>query len=250
MLKALLIDDEERATDSLMLKIGKFVPEIQEVHTCNDARLAAEAIRKHQPDIIFLDVRMPHLSGFDVLLQIPGKNFSVIFTTAYHEYTIQAIRFSAFDYLLKPIDVHELIGAVKRFIELKPEMHFQQQQFKNLLYNMEMKDHVQFRLAIPTREGIHFVSPRDLVRCESSGNYTRFFCTGNHQYLTAKTLLEYEEMLSVYGFIRTHKSHLVNMQYVSFLHHEGFLVMKDGSRVELSRRRKEEVLQGLKGRFH
>jgi len=166
MLKALLIDDEERATDALRLMIEKTVPEITQVKVCNDSRKAAEMIHEFQPGLVFLDIQMPHLNGFQLLEKMPNKNFKLIFTTAYNEYAIQAIRFSAFDYLLKPIDVEELQGSVQRFLQT------------------------------------------------------------NQDY--------------------THKSHLVNKKFISFIDHDGFAILKDKSKVEVSRRRKEEVMEALK----
>ena len=246
MIKVIIIDDEERASDVLRLMIERLIPEIQQIFVCNDAQYAAEMIHQHNPSIVFLDIRMPHLSGFDVLEKIPIKDFKIIFTTAYNEYAIQAIRFSAFDYLLKPVDAEELIQSVKRFTEFNEEAEHQQKLFANILYNMNVRSSDEFRLALPTREGVHFLNPNEIIRCESIGNYTRFFVSGKRQYLSAKTLGSYEELLVPFNFIRTHKSHLVNKQYISFINHEGFIVLQDSSRVEVSRRRKEEVLEALK----
>lgn len=246
MLKVLLIDDEERATDSLQRLIEKFLPEIQYVRSCNDARKAAEMIHHIQPRLIFLDIRMPYLTGFDVLKSIPDKNFKIIFTTAYNEYAIQAIRFSAYDYLLKPVDVEDLMRAVKRFINLnEPPLH-QQELFNNIALNMQLQNKKQFRLALPAKEGVHFLMPHEIIRCEAHGNYTKFYVTGNKQCLVSKTLGDYDELLNEYGFIRTHKSHLVNKNFISFVDHTGFAILKDSQKIEISRRRKESVMQALK----
>lgn len=247
MLKVLLIDDEERATDALRLMIGKFIPEIGQVAVCNDARRAAEMIHVYQPALIFLDIRMPHLTGFDLLNNIPGKKFKVIFTTAYNEYAIKAIRFSAFDYLLKPIDVEELIAAVNRFIEANADYPQQQALLQNIMYNMQVPVQGELRLALPTKEGVHYLLPHEIIRCEASGNYTKFYTTGNRQFLISKTMREYEELLAPYQFIRTHKTHLVNIQFISFIDHDGFITLKDSTKIEVSRRRKEEVMNALKG---
>jgi two-component system, LytTR family, response regulator len=246
MVKALLIDDEERATDALRLMIEKFIPEINQVAVCNDARLAAKMIHNFQPSLVFLDIRMPHLTGFDILNQIPGKQFKVIFTTAYNEFAVKAIRFSAFDYLLKPIDVEELIMAVKRFMQSDENYTHQQALLQNIMYNMKAPDNGELRLALPTREGIYFVTAGEIIRCEALGNYTKFYLQNNRQFIISKTLGEYEEMLVPHQFIRTHKSHLVNRSFISFIDHEGFIVLKDSTKVEVSRRRKEEVLGALK----
>lgn len=245
MIKALLIDDEERATDALQLMIEKFIPEIGRVWVCNDPGKAARLIHETSPGLVFLDIRMPHLSGFDLLNLIPNKNFKVIFTTAYDEYAIQSIRFSAFDYLLKPIDAEELINAVKRFIQSKNDHRQQEELFKNIAVNMQLQDSQQFRLALPSKEGVHFLFPGEIIRCEAEGNYTRFYTTGSKQHLTSRTLGEYEELLSPYHFIRSHKSHLVNRNFISFIDHNGFIVLKDNTKVEVSRRRKSEVMKAL-----
>jgi two-component system, LytTR family, response regulator len=246
MLKAMIIDDEERATDALRLMIEKFISQIQQVIVCNDARHAAEMIVRHQPDLVFLDIRMPHISGFDLLKQLPNKEFKVIFTTAYNQYAIQAIRFSAFDYLLKPIDVEDLVQAVKRFTGSKENVVHQQVLFENMLQNMQVAAKADFRLALPSSEGVHFLFPNEVIRCEAVGNYTRFFAVGNRQYLASKTLGDYDELLTPYNFIRCHKSHLVNKSFISFVDHEGFIILKDSNRVEVSRRRKAEVLEALR----
>lgn len=247
MIKALLIDDEERAIDSLQLMIEKFIPEIDQVQSCSDARKCSQVIHDMKPDLVFMDVRMPHLSGFDILSSIPNKSFKVIFTTAYDEYAIKAIRFSALDYLLKPVDVDELISAVKRFMQSKDNEWPQQELFRNITHNMQASEARQFRLALPSNEGVHFLTPAEIVHCEASGNYTVFHVNGGKQRMTSRTLGEYEELLSPFHFIRTHKSHLVNREYISYIDRNGFVILKDSSKVEVSRRRKAEVTAALRG---
>lgn len=246
MLKVLLIDDEQRATDALRMMIVKTIPEIDEVMVCNDARQAAEKIHQFQPGLVFLDIQMPHLNGFEVLEKIPNKNFKIVFTTAYNEYAIQAIRYSAFDYLLKPVDIEELQAAVHRFLEGQEDYRQQYDLLKNIMHNMSAPSAEDFRLALPTREGVHFLQPQDIVRCEAIGNYTKFYTPSGKSYLISKTLGEYDILLTPQQFIRTHKSHLVNKRYISFIDHDGFAVLKDNSKVEVSRRRKEEVMAALK----
>jgi two-component system LytT family response regulator len=246
MLKVLLIDDEERATDSLRLMIQKSLPEIGQVMVCNDSRKAADMIHHFLPGLVFLDIQMPHMNGFEVLEKMSNKNFKIIFTTAYNEYAIQAIRFSAFDYLLKPVDIEELQASVRRFLEGNEDYRQQFELLKNIMHNIQVPTADEFRLALPTREGVHFLVPDDIIRCESMGNYTKFIATGNRQFLISRTLGEYDVLLTPYNFIRTHKSHLVNRKCISFIDHEGYVVLKDGSKVELSRRRKEEVMAAMK----
>ncbi len=246
MLKVLLIDDEERATDALRLMIEKTIPEIRQVFVCNDSRKAAEMIHVYQPGLVFLDIQMPHMNGFELLEKLPNKNFKIIFTTAYNEYAIQAIRFSAFDYLLKPIDTEELQASIHRFLESSEDYRVQFDLLKNIMHNIQAPSADEFRLALPTKEGVHFLMPHEIVRCEAVGNYTKFFTDKNRTYLISKTLGEYDTLLTPHNFIRTHKSHLVNKKFVSFIDHDGFAVLKDNSRVEVSRRRKEEVMTALK----
>jgi two-component system LytT family response regulator len=246
MLKVLLIDDEERATDALRLMIERIVPEIKQVFVCNDSRKAAEMIHVYQPGLVFLDIQMPHMNGFELLEQLPNKNFKIIFTTAYNEYAIQAIRFSAFDYLLKPIDSDELQASVHRFLETKEDYRQQFDLLKNIMHNIQAPSSDEFRLALPTKEGVHFLMPNEIIRCEAVGNYTKFFTDKSRTYIISKTLGEYDTLLTPHNFIRTHKSHLVNKKFVSFIDHDGFAILKDNTRIEVSRRRKEEVMTALK----
>jgi two-component system LytT family response regulator len=246
MLKALLIDDEERATDSLRLMIEKMIPQIQQVRVCNDSRKAAEVIQEFQPGLVFLDIQMPHLNGFQLLEKMPNKNFKLIFTTAYNEYAIQAIRFSAFDYLLKPIDAEELQASVQRFLETEQDYKEQYDLLKNIMHNIQTPSADEFRLALPTREGVYYLQPADIIRCEAVGNYTKIIVVGGKNHLISKTLGEYDNLLTPQHFIRTHKSHLVNKKFIAFIDHDGFAILKDKTKVEVSRRRKEEVMAALK----
>ena len=246
MLKVVLIDDEERATDALRLMIEKTVPEIKQIFVCNDSRQAAGIIHNVQPGLVFLDIQMPHLNGFELLENLPNKNFKIIFTTAYNEYAIQAIRFSAFDYLLKPIDSDDLQSSIHRFIEGQEDFQQQFALLKNIMHNIQAPSAEEFRLALPTKEGVHFLMPHEIIRCEAIGNYTKFYTEKAKTYLISKTLGEYDSLLTPHNFIRTHKSHLVNKKQISFIDHDGFAVLKDNSKVEVSRRRKEEVMTALK----
>lgn len=245
MIKALIIDDEPRASGILQIMIERFVPEIERTWVCNDAQRAAPMIHELKPDLVFLDIQMPHLNGFDVLKQIRFRRFKVIFTTAFSEYALQAIRFSAFDYLLKPIDPRELMASVERYRTSLDELVFQPEQLRNVINNLKADNPEQFRLAIPTKEGVHFFQPAEIIRLEALGSYTQIHLNSGKRFVASRGLGEYAELLEEHGFIRTHKSHLVNRLSISFLDHEGFLVLRDNSRIEVSRRRKEDVLKSI-----
>lgn len=244
MIKALIIDDEVRASDALRLMLEKFTPDVKQVSVCNDARQAAEMIRQLHPDLVFLDIKMPHLSGFEILQQIPHHQFRLVFTTAFNEFAIKAIRFSAFDYLLKPVDVEELISCISRFKELESGNADPEKQFSNMIHNLKSRES-SFRLAIPSREGIHYLEPAGIMYCEAHNNYTRFYTDQGKQFLASRTLGDYEEMLSPHGMIRCHKSVMVNKKFVSHMDHDGLIVLRNGQKLEVSRRRKPEVMKKL-----
>jgi two-component system LytT family response regulator len=171
----------------------------------------------------------------------------VIFTTAYDKYAIKAIRFSALDYLLKPVDVIDLQNAINRHI-VKKEFHSPRQQeelFGNLITNLKQKDSSDFKLALSTTEGVFFFAPAQIVRLEGESNYTRFYFTDRKPLLISRTLKDYEDILSDYGFIRAHKSHLINKKFARHLDKEGLLWFTDGSHIVVSRRKKEEVMKEL-----
>jgi two-component system, LytTR family, response regulator len=241
MIKALIIDDEPAAAEVLRLLLKRHNPEVSEVLVETDSVKALAQIEKFKPQLVFMDIVMPEMTGFEVLNNIPNKNFDVIFTTAFNEYAIQAIRFSAVDYLLKPIDAEELKNAVKRHLN----KHLGEKDFEvlytNLLQNLAAKATSEFKLAIPTRDGAMFISTSELMRCEGEGNYTRFFLTGNRKHISSKTIKEYEEILAGHNFIRVHKSHLVNRDFISNYLSEGAVMLKDNVKVPVSRRRRDSV---------
>ena len=244
-ISVVIVDDEERAGDALRLMLEKFVPDVTEISVCTDARQAAALITQRKPQIVFLDIKMPYLSGFDVLQQIPNQDFKVIFTTAFNEFAIKAIRFSAFDYLLKPVDVEELINTVNRFIDQQKEASQQTALLQNMLTNMQ-DTAANFRLAIPFKEGVHFIRPTEILYCEGVSNYTRFHTEDGKQYLTSKTLGDYEDLLEPYNFIRSHKSYIVNKNAIAYIDNDGFIVLKNSARIEVSKRRKAEVMKLMK----
>jgi two-component system LytT family response regulator len=192
-----------------------------------------------------LDIEMPGMNGFDFLNRASDWNFDVIFTTAYDRYAIKAIRFSALDYLLKPIDIVDLQNAVNRHIVKKQSAVSLSQQplMDNLIYNLQQKDQQQFKLALSTSEGIFLYDPKEIVLLEGSSNYTKFFFVNQKQLIVAKTLKEYEDILLEHQFLRVHKSYLVNKAHVIKVDKDGVLELSNKMNIPISRRRKSEILQ-------
>ena len=248
MIKILIIDDEPAASNVLKLLIESHVPAAGEVLTCNVPEEALRLIGSYKPTLLMLDIEMPNMNGFDLLNRVGHWDFDVIFTTAYDKYAIKAIRFSALDYLLKPIDIFDLQNAINRHIIKKEFQQPKQQQqlVNNLITNLQQKDQSSFKLALSTMQGVFFFEPANIIRLEGENNYTRFFFTDQKPILVSHTLKEYEEILNEYDFIRVHKSHLVNKKYVKHLDKEGLLWLTDGSHIVVSRRKKEDVLKELK----
>lgn len=245
-IKALIIDDEPSAVKTLSLMIQHYLPEIKTLKTTNDPHEGLFLLKDFQPHLLFIDIQMPLMSGFELLKQIPQICFNIIFTTAHDEYAIEAIRFSALDYLLKPIDADELRNSFGRFIQKQGSTTSNQPLYNNFMYNLNVKDKKDFKLALATTQGTFFYKPEEIIRLEGESNYTKFFFTNKSTLLTSRTIREYEEVLEGRGFIRTHKSHIVNRQHVINYAAEGMLTMSDGSKVEISRRRKEDVITLLK----
>ncbi|MGF7140734.1 LytR/AlgR family response regulator transcription factor [Roseimarinus sediminis] len=243
--KAVIIDDEQSGRENLRASIEKYCDAIEIIAEADSVLYGIETIKIYQPDLVFLDIEMPGGNGFKLLEFFDKPGFGVIFVTAYDHYAIQAIRFSAIDYILKPINVVELKNAVVRFVERQKE------QSRLLLEHFQdniRKENLNKRIALPTAQQIDFKEVNTIIRCEGEVNYTLFHFTNGSNLLISKTLVEYEEILQPYGFIRIHKTHLVNLKHVvSFHKADGcFLTLTDGTSVPVSRRRKEIVLEKLK----
>lgn len=246
MTRILIVDDEPAASNILKMLIEKHVPAAKEIKTCNSPEEALAIIGVWQPDLLMLDIEMPNMNGFDLLNRVGNSDFDVVFTTAYDKYAIKAIRFSALDYLLKPVDITELQNAVNKHIIKKFQPPQEQQKLvSNLINNLQQKDQTGFKLAVSTTEGVFFFVPSEIIRLEGENNYTRFYFASQKPMLVSRTLKEYEDILSEHDFIRAHKSHLVNKKFVKHLDKEGLLWLTDGSHIAVSRRKKEEVLKEL-----
>lgn len=246
MIKVLIIDDEAKARNVLKLYIEKLIPEIYRIENAESVDEAIEILKSYQPDIVFLDVEMPHKNGFRFLTEVNNPSFDVIFTTAYNQYAIQAIRFSALDYLLKPVDPEELKAAVMRHLEKNERKENQKDLYENLVENISKKEVKDFKIAVPSAEGFYFFMVDEILRLEADKNYTHIHLQQKRPFIASKTLKHFEDLLDDFSFIRTHKSHLVNPRHVTRLSNNSeYLILTDGSRVEVSRRKKEEVQKQL-----
>ena len=247
MLNVLIIDDEMKARNVLRLYIEKLIPEITHIENADSVDTAIELLETYKPDIVFLDVEMPYKNGFRFLTEVSNPSFDVIFTTAYNHYAIQAIRFSALDYLLKPVDPEELKAAVQRHVQKKQEQKDHKDLYDNLVENIGKKEVKDFKIAVPSAEGFYFFMVDDILHLEADSNYTHIHLAHKRPFIASKTLKHFEDMLEDFNFIRTHKSHLVNPKHITRLSNSNdFVLLTDGSKVEVSRRRKEEVMAALK----
>jgi two-component system LytT family response regulator len=233
MKKALIIDDENRTRDLIAKMINSFGLNIEAFPIGENVQSGIKAIEEMNPDIVFLDIQMPDGTGFDVLKAVKNKNFEVVFITAHEEFAIKAIKFSALDYLLKPIDPMELKLAVEKAIKAVDEKH-EDIQFDALQHNMQPNQ--KRRLVLKTQESVHVVELHEIIRCEADRNYTSFFLVGGKKILVSKTLKEYETLLTQHNFLRIQQSHLINLDYVDRYDkgNGGSVVMKDKSEVPLS----------------
>lgn len=240
-MKTIIIDDEKKGREILQQLIITYCGELQIVGMAKNADEAYALIMQQKPDVIFLDIEMPNGDGFSLLERFDGISFQVIFTTAYDEYALKAIKHHALDYLLKPIDMEELKLAVSK---LKKDNAPVQARQKITEFLAAKKLDMSSRIALPVREGLIYLQVSDILRIESDGSYSTFFTSDGKKYMVSKNLGEYENMLPAKEFFRVHKSHLINMKKVKkYLRTDGsFAEMEDGSLVEISRRKRDEFL--------
>ena len=246
IMTAVIVDDESKNRASLKKLCEKYVPDLKIEGLADSVATAKKIIDRTDPDLVFLDIRMPVEDGFELLKKYDDIPFDVIFTTAFDQYAIKAFKFSAIDYLLKPISIQELQEAVEKVRKKKGKT--QEKSRTNISTLKENLVNGNFdKIALPTTEGFSFVKRDDIIRCEASGNYTIFYLQNKTKYIITKTLKYYEEMLSEYSFFRVHKSHLINLTYVSkFLRgKQGYVQMNDGKNIEVSTRKREELLKRL-----
>jgi len=244
MIKAILIDDEVHCVETLSLLISEYCPEVQVMERCKSAKEGLAAVKKHDPALIFLDIEMPVMNGFEFLEQFTDSPVAVIFNTSYELCAIKAIRFRAWDYLLKPIEPNELVSAVKKVQEQR-HLPFAEQ-FQMLLKQVQGKNSSFNKIAVPTSEGFELLPADQVVYCEADDNYTHLFLKNKSKIIACRTLKEMEEQLvDFHFFVRVHHSYMVNLNEVTkYIRGEGgYLVMSDGTSVNVSRSRKDALMK-------
>jgi two-component system LytT family response regulator len=244
-MKAIIIDDEQDCCDVLETLLNRYCPEVTVSAICTSAEEGLELLRSNSVDLVFLDIKMPHMTGFELLEKLQPFSFSVVFTTSYDQYAIKAIRYSALDYLLKPVDKEELQAAVSKANErLTPPVA---QQLEILNQKINRPSQMINRIALPTMEGLHIIPADTIISCSSSSNYTNLSLKDGRKITVSRTLKEIEEMLEGHSFFRVHHSYLVNLNEVrKYIRGEGGqLVMSDESFVDVSRSKKEPLLKEL-----
>lgn len=245
-MKAILVDDERSNLVNLQVLLAKYCPLVKVITTSNQVEEAVTLINLHQPDLLFLDIQMGKNSGFDLLNMINNPSFEVIFVTAYDQYGIQAVKFAALDYLLKPVNSDELISAVKK-AESRLTNKKQNDQLAFLLQQVKAPESTIQKIALPQQNEIRYVAVSDIIRCEAVNNYTFFNLSNSDRILVSKPLKEYSDLLKPHGFLRTHQSHLVNPYYVkSWLKEDGgMLLIKNEDKVPVSKPNREMVKEAL-----
>ncbi len=246
MLTAILIDDEKNSRESLRKKIETHCPEITVIAECSNGKEGLEAINRFQPAIVFLDIEMPHMNGFAMLQQLTERNFELVFTTAFNQYAIDAIRYSALDYLVKPIDVTDLVNAVFRISkEKKPGINYKQLDI--LAGYLSQQKKTPDKIAVSVASGLEILNIDSIVYMEATGNYTNIYMTENKPLLSSKTLKDFEDILPSTLFCRVHNASLVNVSFIKKYNRGegGQVVLTNGVVLDVARRRKDELLQLL-----
>ncbi len=245
-MKAILIDDMPQALQVLRADIEDVAPDLDIIGTADSVVSGVKLLLKEQPDLLFLDIQLGDGTGFDILEILPDINFKIIFTTASDEYALRAFRFAAVDYLLKPIDIDELKSAIER---AQSQLETTSERLDVLKDTFRKPDELPTRMCLHTQEKIEVVDIQDVVRCESSDNYTIFYFESGKKLMVTRTLKTFEKQLDKHQFFRSHQSHLVNLQYLqSFVRTEGgYLLMKNGDQVPVSVRKRTELMEILGG---
>lgn len=246
MLTAIIIDDETRSRRALRQKLFNNCPEVSIIAECENSEEGILTIEEKKPDIVFLDIEMPRMNGFTMLQQLHNRNFELIFITAYDHYAIKAIKFTALDYLLKPVEVEDLKTAVAKAMQ-KRSYTAGNERLDLLFQNFinEKKEHK--RLAVNSFEGIQFINLNDIIYMEAQSNYTIIYLAESHKLIASKTLKHFEDLLPNPMFIRIHQSYLVNKnKVVKYLNGDGGqVIMINGDRLDVARRKKDDFLEAI-----
>lgn len=246
MITAIIVDDELKGRIALRQKLKNYCPDVELVGEAADGQEGLQLIEELQPQVVFLDIEMPLLNGFDMLQKLERKQFHLIFTTAYDRYAIKAIRFAAFDYLLKPVDIEELRNAIEKIKQEK--LHYNTSERLQVLEHNLLHKYALNKIAISTKEGMHLYNINDIVHIEAQSNYTLFSFISGPKLTVSKTLKEFEELLPNDLFFRPHHSHLINLHYVKrYIKGDGGRIeMQNGEYVDVSRKKKEDFLKLIK----
>lgn len=245
-MRILIVDDEKRIRSTLVNVLKIHYPKAIVVAEAENIQMALEAIQKHKPDVVLLDIKMPKGSGFDLLKQIKPITFKIIFITAFNEFALQAIKFSALDYLLKPVIPKELVEALER-AEQQLNVEEMMDKFNVFMSNVSNINRETKKIVLNGHHKMHVVNLSEIIRCEADRNYTMFYLTNKRSILVSHSLKEYDDMLSPMGFYRPHHSHLINLSFVDGLEKRdgGVLIMKDGSEVPVSSKRQSDIIAAL-----
>lgn len=246
MIKAVIIDDIQKSRALLLQLLHQNCSNVEVVGMAASADEGHFLILDKQPQLVFLDVEMPNGTGFDLLERFGTPSFEVIFTTAHDRYALQAIKFCALDYLLKPIDIEELVVAVDK-MEQKIQSAPQQQNYAYLIENLKNNNHQDHKIGIPTQDGLEFIKVNNILYCTADRSYTFIYLKNKKSMLATRKIKEFENLLSTYEFFRVHRSHLINLNYIEKYYKGtgGYVVMSDGKALDVARRKKEEFLERL-----
>jgi two-component system LytT family response regulator len=251
MITALLIDDDSNLRNGMKSLLARYAPDMHIIGEADSVESGIKAIDSLRPQVVFLDIQLGDGTGFDILEQLANKNGKssshIVFITAHEQYAIKAFRFSALDFLLKPVDPEELEKVIAK-INNAVRDNSSYAHIDLLLENIRKKVDNFKRIALSTAEGIHLFEVSDIIRCESEDNYTKFYIKNNKPVLISKTLKEYEDLLTGHGFERIHQSHLINLSYLkSYIKKDGgYVIMSDNSHLPISQRKKERLQEILK----
>ena len=243
MIKTIIIEDEKQSREVLQLMLENYGNVIDLVDSCDTAEKGMASIQKHGPQLVFLDIEMPRMNGFQMLRRLETINFDIVFTTAYDKYAINAIKISALDYLLKPIDKEELSKAIHKCLQ-NIEQKNTKDKIDILFKNLTQQNALDRTITLTSVDGIRFIKMKDIVRLEANGRYTKFYLANKDVILSSRTLGDFEEALSSNEFFRIHEAHIVNLLYIERFHKgNNYVLLADKTELPLARRRKEDFLK-------